>query len=483
MQFSASTAPAPDPGRQPQPTPGPAIVPPLQPRQPRWKIWGIFLIAALIAGGLAYYWRTTNAATATGGPTVSVQTVSANIGDVDATIRINGTIAARTQATILAPRIQGSRTDVNRGGTANMLTTRQAVTVGGGGGGPQGFGAAQMNDFSLVLTKLAAAGSRVKAGDVIAQFDTVNQQQRLDDYKDSLVTLDANIKNQMANMGSQKESHLQQVRAGKAAWENALLNQQTNEVVSAINAQLFDVAVEQTRAQYEQLVYEDDLLDQQQRARIQAIELSRAQAQLELQRTESNLKKMTMNAPIDGFVVMNSIVRNNEFGTVREGDQVRPGQPFMFIVDPSSMVLSATVNQVDAERLRLGMKAKIRLDAYNDIEVPGTLQGIGAMAQTSTFRASYVGEIPVRLSLDRMDPRIIPDLTASAEVYLQSEQNAVVLPRAALFEENGSKYVFLRNPEGAWMRKPVQTGVVGFTDVAIHSGVQKGDVVALQRPM
>jgi HlyD family secretion protein len=132
--------------------------------------------------------------------------------------------------------------------------------------------------------------------------------------------------------------------------------------------------------------------------------------------------------------------------------------------------------------MRLGMKAKVRLDAYNDIEVPGTLEGIGAMSQTSTFRASYVGQIPVRLRLDKMDPRIIPDLTASAEVYLQSEQNTVVLPRAALFEENGSKYVFLRGAEG-WIRKPVETGVVSFTDVAVHSGVQKGDVVALQRPM
>jgi HlyD family secretion protein len=440
--------------------------------------------AVLIAGGLAYYWQSTSSATATGGgSTPLVQTVSANIGAVDATIRLNGTIAAKTQATILAPRIQGSRTDVNRGGSANMQNNRAGGGVGGGGGGPAGFGAAQMTDFSLVLTKLAAAGSRVKAGDAIAQFDTVNQQQRLDDYRDSLIQLAANIKNRMASMGSQKESHLQQVRAGKASWDTAVLNQQTNPVVSAINAQLFDVAVEQSKAQYEQLLYEDDLLDQQQRAQVQAIELNRDQSQLELQRSESNVKKMTMTAPIAGIVVMASIVRNNEFGTVREGDQVRAGQPFMFIVDPTSMVLSASVNQVDAERLRLGMKAKVMLDAYNDIEVPGTLEGIGAMAQTSTFRASYVGEIPVRVALDKMDPRIIPDLTASAEVYLQSEQNAVVLPRAAVFEENGSKYVFLRDPEGAWIRKPVQTGVVSFTDVAIHSGVQKGDVVALQRPM
>src|ERR1019366_4407614 len=234
----------------------------------------------------------------------------------------------KNQSTILAPRIQGSRSDVNRGGTANMGNNRGGG-VGGGGGAPTGFGAAQQNDFSLVLTKLAPAGSRVKAGDVIAQFDTQAQQQRLDDYNDSLIQLEANIKRQMANMGSQKESHLQQVRAGKAAWQQAVLDQQTNPVVSVINAQLYDLSVEEDKAKYDQLLYEDDLLDQQQRAQIRAIELNRDQSQLELQRSETNVAKMTMKAPIDGIVVMNSIVRNNEFGTVREGDNVRAGQPFM----------------------------------------------------------------------------------------------------------------------------------------------------------
>ena len=80
-----------------------------------------------------------------------------------------------------------------------------------------------------------------------------------------------------------------------------------------------------------------------------------------MQRAEANVQKMEIKAPMNGIVVMQSIVRNGEFGQVREGDQIAAGQPFMQIVDPSSMVLNATVNQVDAERLRLGMKATIRL--------------------------------------------------------------------------------------------------------------------------
>src|SRR5205085_8948267 len=133
---------------------------------------------------------------------------------------------------------------------------------------------------------------------------------------------------------------------------------------------------------------------------------------------------------------------NGEFGQICEGDQVQAGQPFVQILDRTSMVLNATVNQVDAERLRLGMKAMIRIDAYPDIELPGTLVGIGAMAKASAFRARYVGEIPVRLKIDKMDARVIPDLTGSAEIVIGSEKNTLTAPRSAVFTEEAGVFMF-----------------------------------------
>jgi multidrug efflux pump subunit AcrA (membrane-fusion protein) len=88
----------------------------------------------------------------------------------------------------------------------------------------------------------------------------------------------------------------------------------------------------------------------------------------------------------------------------------------------------------------------------------------------------------VRLKIERTDTRLIPDLTGSAEIVLNSETNALMVPRSAVFEENGGSFLFLQGPEG-WIRKPVELGLVNFTTVAIHSGVKKGDVIALQRPM
>jgi hypothetical protein len=146
------------------------------------------------------------------------------------------------------------------------------------------------------------------------------------------------------------------------------------------------------------------------------------------------------------------------------------------------MILNATVNQVDSEELRVGMKATVRLDAYPDLVLPGTVVGIGAMTKTGGWRANYVREIPVRLKLDKIDPRVLPDLSASAEILLESEQDAVIAPMAGIFGDNGKPSVFVQTPAG-WARREVELGVVNHVAAAVRSGLRKGDVIALQRPL
>lgn len=332
------------------------------------------------------------------------------------------------------------------------------------------------------MLHLIKAGTHVKKDDVVAQFDPTNQLQRLDDYKDTVIQTDNNIKKMIASLAATKEAHDQTVRASKAAWDQANLDLQKAPVQSAIDAENAKLIAEQDEATYKQLVFEDSLVIESQRAQIRVQELTKDQSAIELQRAENNVKRMEIHSPMDGIAVMASIVRNGEYGQVREGDQVSAGQPFLTIVDPRSMILDATVNQVDAESLRLGMKALVHLDAYPDLELPGVLEGIGAMSKTSTFRAGYVGEIPIRIKIEKTDSRVIPDLTGSAEVILNSEKETMVLPRSAVFEENGSSFVFVQSPEG-WVKKQVEPGLSSFTHIAIHSGLQKGDVVALQRPI
>jgi HlyD family secretion protein len=441
------------------------VVPPKPVQVPKRRtgLWGILIAVLILGAGAAYYLKTQNdAKVAARGSLISVSTAVVGLGDLHATVRVNGTVNAKNFAALMAPRILGSRSGLNRGGDSGSI-------------GPMG-------DFSLVLMKLAKPGVHVKSGEVVAEFDPQNQLQRLDDYKDSAVQQENMVKKMLANLAAVKEAHDQSVRAAKANWEKAVLDLKTADVRSAIDAEKFKLAVEENDATYKQLLAEADLVDASQIAQIRVSQLNRDQSKIEVARADANVKKMTVKAPMDGIVVMQSIVRNGEFGQIREGDQVAAGQPFVQIVDPTSMVLNATVNQVDAEKLRLGMKSVIHLDAYPDIELPGTLVGIGAMAKASTFRARYVGEIPIRIKLEKMDSRVIPDLTGSAEIILNTERSTMIAPLASVFAEEGGPYVFVQGPEG-WIKKKVELGLPSFTMVAIRSGLQKGDVVALQRPM
>jgi HlyD family secretion protein len=526
---SMSSSPAPQPGGDRTPAPVPALVPPAQAPVPRRNRPRLYLgIAVVVAAALgAGYYLKRAAQPQPGGPAGSVvRTAAVGAGDLHVTVRVNGVISAEKFAALLVPQVRGSRSDRgrsagvggssaptltvtsnagasssssgsdsgssrSRSGFATSYSSRSSSSGGGeesggggsgGGGGGGGSRRGGGSDFAMVLMNLAKPGSAAKKGDVVAEFDRQSQILRADDYKDSVSQMDANIKKMRADLAVTKEIHDQQVRAARSAWDKAELDLKTIEVRSAIQTEKYKLAVSEAKARYEQLVVEDKLLIESQRAQVKAAEIDRDQAKIEMQRAVANVDKLIMKAPMEGIIVMQSIFRGGDFGQIKEGDQVYSGQMFMTIVDPSSMVLNATVSQVDAEKLRINAKAMVKLDAYPDIQVPATVIGIGAMAKTSPFRASWVSDIPVRLKLDRVEARIIPDLTASAEIILRSERETLIAPRAGVFRENGASFVFVQGPAG-WTRKDVEVGLTTHVWVAVRNGLRKGEVIALQRPM
>src|SRR4051812_44963085 len=104
MQPNASSLPLPG-GPQPQPStqPGPSVVPPREaPPRRRRGLWATLIALAIAGGGLAYYLNQQNEAAklaARGGSgIIAVSTAVVGLGDVQATVRVNGTISAQNFA-------------------------------------------------------------------------------------------------------------------------------------------------------------------------------------------------------------------------------------------------------------------------------------------------------------------------------------------------------------------------------------------------
>jgi HlyD family secretion protein len=374
----------------------------------------------------------------------------------------------------------GGGTSASVGSDGLGSTSRELGSGLGGPGGPGGGGGG--GDFTLVLQQLVKPGSMVKKGDTVAEFDRQYMLQRLEDYKSTMETAKAQLAQQKANLELARYVHNQNVEKAKAALDKAKLDMRTLPVLSTIDAERVKLSLEEAEAQYKQQLAEGKFIDQQEAAQLKYAELEFKTLQLEYQRSEQNADRMMAKANIDGMTVMQNTMRGSEFAQIQQGDQVYPGQFYMQVVDPNSMIINASVNQVDGEQLRLGMKARVRFDAYPGLEVPAHIVSIAAVPRSGGMRASFVREIPVRLKIDRMDRRIIPDLSCSVDVVMKEEKEVTVAPLAAVFaeEETGKRIVYIKQGE-VWNRREVELGLENYL-VASVKGLNKGDVIALDKP-
>jgi multidrug efflux pump subunit AcrA (membrane-fusion protein) len=273
------------------------------------------------------------------------------------------------------------------------------------------------------------------------------------------------------------------VETQESTLDKARLDLKTIPVLGAIDTERTKLAAEEAEAKYKQLLAEVKFVDAGYAAQVKTAEFELKQAKLELQRAEMNADRMLMKAPISGLVVMQTMFRSGEMAQIQAGDQLWPGMRFMQIVDPSSMVVNASVNQVDAETIRVGARAMVHFDAFPGLELPATVHAIGAMTRPGGMRAQYVKDIPVVLKLDRLDPRVIPDLTVGVDVEIATEKQAAMVPLGSVFQDGaaGKPFVFIRNGD-SWERREIELGLTNNLVAAVRSGLRPGEVVAAEYP-
>ena len=82
-----------------------------------------------------------------------------------------------------------------------------------------------------------------------------------------------------------------------------------------------------------------------------------------------------------------------------------------------------------------------------------------------------------------MDARIIPDLSVSVDVLVESEEKATVAPLSAVFRDSSdaTPFVYVKKDNG-WERRQVELGVIGHVNAAVRSGLKPGEVVAEEAP-
>jgi membrane fusion protein (multidrug efflux system) len=201
-----------------------------------------------------------------------------------------------------------------------------------------------------------------------------------------------------------------------------------------------------------------------------------AKATLEVQ--ELQLQYQDIVAPIGGVVTQR---------VVQRGMVVANGMPVFSIVDPDSFVLPITAPEKELQYLREGQGAEVRVDSAPDQAFRATVRRINPSVDPAS------GTVRVLLDFEEGDRAQLKDSAfARVKLIMETRENILAVPKDALLEENGRKYLMLlHEPEVDAAaaadadatkkryiaeRTEIQTGIEDSTYIEVTSGLTDNDL-------
>jgi len=268
---------------------------------------------------------------------------------------------------------------------------------------------------ALTITKLAGSGTHVKRGDLLVEFDRQGQMRTFFDKLAEYENLVEEVIQEQAKQDATRAKDETALRQAENDVKNAELEMQKVELLSRIEAEKVQETLEASKATLQQLRETFDLKRREARAAILIREIQRDRTRASMVHAQANADLMQVRSPIDGLVVLNAIWKEDKMGEVQEGDQIRPGQPFMQVVDPSEMQVRVLANQQDFLALKIGQPVTVRLDAYPELLLPGRLEQISPIGRGNGY-SPRVRTFAVVFSIKGTDPRLMPDLSAAVDL-------------------------------------------------------------------
>ena len=297
----------------------------------------------------------------------------------------------------------------------------------------------------LVAEVPVEKGAVVEAGAVLLRLDDSEQAARVDLTEHAL---DAAHASEQEACSRAEQAAREERRVSGLAAQSLVSDQQLEEAVTASAV---------TRAACEAA---------RERAR---------QAESELAAARVTLDKTVISAPFDGVVLD---------VTTEVGEWISPSPPGVFIpavidlIDPTDLYVEAPIDEVDVERVRVGLPVRITLDAFAGREFAGSL----------TYRASFVETqqeqnrtLSVEAVFDEasLPSNLVAGLSADVEIILEAHDDVLRVPTYALLE--GNHVLVLR--DGELVEVEVEIGLRNWAFTEVVSGLEEGDpvVVSLDR--
>ncbi|AZO95873.1 efflux RND transporter periplasmic adaptor subunit [Halocella sp. SP3-1] len=221
------------------------------------------------------------------------------------------------------------------------------------------------------------------------------------------------------------------------------------------------IVLDKTKERLEYLQAENEYT----RAMINGSKNEIKEAEINLKMAEEDLEATELKSPITGLVT------NIQ---VEEGDNVSGGTAAVNIIDNSRYEVEVDIPESDISKIKVGLKAKVSLDALPGQQLFGEVIYIEQEAEED----SGVVTVPVTVLLEEGDFDLKPGYSADVEIIIQSVNDKFIIPITAIYNKEGQAYV-MKYEDSKLEEIPVKTGISNGLKIAVESGIEVGDKIML----
>ena len=341
--------------------------------------------------------------------------------------------------------------------------------------GPQGAREFRVNNIRI--QRLIPEGTIVKKGDFVAELDRSEIMGKLQDAQldveqaQSQVTqaqLDSTLelsqaRDNLINLNYALEER--QIELDQSKFESPAVQRQAEIELDKAKRQL----AQETR-NYETKV-------KQAEAKLREVETELTKKKNEIVKINELMKQFTVYAPEQGMVIYR---RNWDGSKITEGEQISTWNPTVAELPDFTIMESVTyINEVDIQKVEVGQKVNIGLDAVPDKQLTGEVTSVANIGEQRKNYDSKVFEVTI--VINESDSLLRPAMTTSNQVIIDRIPDVISVPLEAIHAVDSLSFVIKKDGLNPVMHQ-VELGLMNDNSVIVHRGVLLEDELYISIP-
>ena len=209
----------------------------------------------------------------------------------------------------------------------------------------------------------------------------------------------------------------------------------------------------------------DSVLVQQRQATLES-------ALLNVEDAETALAVASMVSPISGVVTAVN---------VEAGDAVGANMVAVSVADPTDLVVTGQVDEIDIFQVQPGQRARVSLNALSQVSLPGVVESVDLIGQNQGGIVSY--GVTISLNVPQRGPladiMVREGMGVTATIVVQEQADVLLVPTGAVEREGADRVVTVVLADGTRETRVIDLGLTDGSFVEITAGLQQGEEIVV----